>query len=41
MGEPSWAWVVMIVTPVVNVPSAVRNACGSKLLCIAMTNLMD
>ncbi|MNO39280.1 hypothetical protein D3C76_294040 [compost metagenome] len=40
-GEPSSAWVVMMVTPVVKVPSAVRNACGSKLVCSAMTGLMD
>jgi hypothetical protein len=32
----------MIVTPVVNVPSAARNAWGSKLMFwIAMTGLME
>ncbi|MNR34815.1 hypothetical protein D3C85_1526170 [compost metagenome] len=40
-GEPSSVWVVMMVTPVVKVPSAARKAWGSKLtFCIAMTGLM-
>ncbi|MNH34363.1 hypothetical protein D3C79_949550 [compost metagenome] len=40
-GEPSSAWVVMMVTPVVKVPSAVRKAWGSKpMFGVAMTDLM-
>ncbi|GAB1460556.1 hypothetical protein MASR2M50_23300 [Thauera sp.] len=36
MASPSAARVVMMVTPVVKVPSAARNAWGSKPVCVVM-----